>query len=273
MSTAYALAHASLERLRSPSRRDLRLLRLHDEGAFLRSAYWSAAWALCLGCRSSGATTDRDPNREAAAVHAGDVTPDAAVHGSDVTPDAAIRGGDVTSDGAIDAEADAEPPVDFEDEFDYGSADEEAGTPDADPKAVAALKAGKTTYSSYMNPRFGFAVDVPSEFDAMPPPVNGDGLQFRLGKLAVMTASGGYWDEPRYDICPNSIHVTARRSTAKSCFATGKANGYIFWERTEVRHGVAYDVRLQYVESLKAAMDPVVKHVNESWIIGRPAEP
>ena len=159
----------------------------------------------------------------------------------------------------------ARPAADFDDELAYGSGDV-ANDVAASPAALAALRGGKTKYVRYDNGRFGFGLDVPDSFRAMPEPTNGDGMQYRLGKLAVLTASGMLWDEPDFDgTCPASDHVTARKETAKTCFATGKANGFIFWERAVIAHGTMFSLRFQYVESLKDAMDSVVTHVNASW--------
>jgi hypothetical protein len=163
-------------------------------------------------------------------------------------------------------ELDTERPIDFEDQFSYCSQDPEcAGFPkgNADPSA---LTAGPIRYGWYANQRFGFRLDVPAAFAAMPEPVNGDGQQWRIGKAVAMTASGMNWDfDDEPGSCPSSKNVTARRATKTSCFATGKAKGFIFWEREDIAHGVLYSLRFQYVDSLKAVMDPVVTHVNASW--------
>lgn len=203
------------------------------------------ALAMLAACRTSGAGSTGEPRAaEAKAPEAG-ITAQSA-------PSPAVR-------------VDATPPADFEGEFAYG-ADDGAKNVTPSPAGIAALKAGKTQYTRYANGRFGFTVDVPDSFRAMPAPANGDGMQYRLGPLAVMTASGMFWSEPGFDgTCPASNRVTARKETATTCFATGKANGFIFWERAVIAHGVLYSLRFQYVESLKDAMDPVVTHVNESW--------
>jgi hypothetical protein len=59
--------------------------------------------------------------------------------------------------------------------------------------------------------------------------------------------------------------VTARKETKTSCWATGKRNGFIFWERSVFSRGVLYTLRFQYAESLEATAGPLVTHVNRSW--------
>jgi len=150
----------------------------------------------------------------------------------------------------------------FENQFTYGGFDAGAGDPDR-------LRT-RPGYVRYDNARFGFSLDVPRALDAMPEPTNGDGLQWRLGALVAMTASGmNYLPEIAEPfVCKRSPAVTGCRATKTSLWITGKSGGYVFWERTVVSNGVQYSLRLQYVESLKSAMDPIVTHVNASWSHG-----
>lgn len=181
-----------------------------------------------------------------------------------------IHDASASSDSSVQAQADdASAPApethDFEDMFEYGgsgySRSYDAGS--AEPSALTA----KPGYDRYVNPRFGFAVDVPKSLVAMPPPDNGDGQQYRLGGLVVMTASGMHAIEELsiHELCASSPNVSARKETKTSCWATGKRDGTIYWERVVIAHEVIYSLRFQYVESLKTEMDPVVTHVNESW--------
>ncbi len=153
--------------------------------------------------------------------------------------------------------------IDFEDEFAYGGPAADAGVADA-----GALAASRGRYKRYTNPRFGFHVDVPVPLEPMPEPTNGDGMQWRLGNLVVMTASGMNAIDGVAPTCASSSHVTAHDETATSCFATGKANGFIYWQREKIEDGVLYSLRLQYVEALKETMDPFVVHANASWTVG-----
>jgi hypothetical protein len=164
------------------------------------------------------------------------------------------------------ARASSEPgsETDFEDEFEYGSADPSLtahGT--ADPRALD----GDVGYESYGNGRFGFALDVPRAFRAMPEPTNGDGLQWRLGGDAVLTASGMYAMGDSPFVCARSKNVTAHSETKRTCWSTGKRDGFIYWERARLERGVIYLLRFQYRESLKDRMAPIVEHVNASWKI------
>jgi hypothetical protein len=150
-----------------------------------------------------------------------------------------------------------EPARDLEDQFEYGTLD--AGA--ADPRLLATHPG----YEPYVNPRFGFSLDAPKALTSMPPPTNGDGLQWRLGTLVAMTASGMYSPYEGAPKCASTPSVTGHRETKNTCWATGKRGRYIFWERSIVKDGVLFSLRFQYEESLKEAMDPIVGHVNASW--------
>lgn len=156
---------------------------------------------------------------------------------------------------AAEPAPDAGPVHDFEDQFRYGQID-------AGPGDRAGLV--KPAYVSYANPRFQFALDVPATFTPMPEPTNGDGMQWRLGSLVAMTASGMHGlDLPLS--CPNSKNVTKHRSGKNTCWATGKKDGFVFWVHIVRKEDVDYSLRFQYAESVKEAMDPIVEHVSASW--------
>ena len=146
---------------------------------------------------------------------------------------------------------------DFEDQFAYGEYDAGTGDP-----ATLAKKPG---YDPYANPRFGFTLDVPKALTAMPEPENGDGLQWRLGNLIAITASGMNWMPEIGLSCASSKNVTGHEATKTSCWATGKRDGMIYWEKEAVSRDTLFSLRFEYAESLKTQMDPIVKHVNASW--------
>jgi len=149
---------------------------------------------------------------------------------------------------------------DFSDEFRY------AEDTEVRPARPEVLKK-KTAYHAYINSRFGFRVDIPASFQDMPEPENGDGMQWRLGKIAVIAASGINAMDNETLSCANSSNVTAHTESKTSCWSTGRKDGYIYWEREVLRRGVSFSLRMQYLESVKELMDPIVKRVNASWQI------
>jgi hypothetical protein len=148
---------------------------------------------------------------------------------------------------------------DFEDQFAYGEFDAGKGDP--------SMLTKKSGFDPYANPRFGFSLDVPRALDAMPAPDNGDGMQWRLGSLVSMTASGmNYMPElGGTPLCTISKSVVAHNESKSGCFSTGKHDGFIFWERYVIARDIVFSLRFQYAESVKGAMDPIVTHVNASW--------
>lgn len=166
-----------------------------------------------------------------------------------------------SADAALAPKNDDAGANDFEDQFDYDADDADAGK--GDPSALTK----KPGYDSYANPRFGFSLDVPRALDAMPEPTNGDGLQWRLGHLISITASGmNFMPDLGIPFCAVSKNVSAHSESKSGCFSTGKRGGYIFWERHVIARDVDFSLRFEYAESLKNAMDPIVTHVNASWL-------
>ena len=198
------------------------------------------AFVLAAGCRREPPSPIADAGSPSVAVTAAAST----------TPSSALA-----PDASVDASVDVG--QDFEDQFVYGSHDAGRGDP--------ALLGTKPGYVPYANARFGFSLDVPRALTAMPEPTNGEGLQWRLGDRSAMTASGMHALDDLPPTCASSRNVTAHTTSANGCWATGKRDGFIFWERVVVAHGTMYSLRMQYAESLKAQMDPVVLHVNASW--------
>ena len=145
---------------------------------------------------------------------------------------------------------------DFEDEFGYGHVD--AGT--VDPKRLAS-----PAYEPYANARFHFGLDVPTSFNALDEPDNGDGMVWRFGNSGVIAASGRYAIDDAPPTCPNSKNVTAHRTGKNTCWSTGKKDGFIFWYHVIRKGDVEQSLRFEYAESLKDAMDPIVNHVSASW--------
>ncbi|MEO8796985.1 MAG: hypothetical protein ABI551_03795, partial [Polyangiaceae bacterium] len=146
---------------------------------------------------------------------------------------------------------------DFEDQFAYGEFDAGVGDPSALTK--------RPGYDGYGNGRFGFSLDVPNALTVMPEPTNGDGMQWRLGHIVAMTASGMNYLPELGLSCAASKNVTAHRATKTSCWATGKRDGMIYWEKQVVARDAVFSLRFEYAEALKTQMDPIVTHVSASW--------
>ena len=191
---------------------------------------WTALF--CVGCRSESVAK---------------TTPSASASAPDPPPSASVA--PAASPSAFESE--------FEDQF--LGANFDAGA--SDPKRLT----DRPGYDAYANGRYGYTVDVPLSFVAMPDPMNmnKDGRQWRLGHLAAMSISA-----TRDNLvlkCPRSPDVTAHTETTTSCFSSGKRDAAIFWERQVLSRGALYTLRIQYLETVKASMEPIVTHINASW--------
>ncbi|MFO0670163.1 MAG: hypothetical protein U0235_11130 [Polyangiaceae bacterium] len=123
-------------------------------------------------------------------------------------------------------------------------------------------------YDRYVNPRFGFGVDVPTFLHAEEPPTNGDGRTFTFGDALELRAWGMYGVEPLDEAWKRD--ATQRGVTYKSIQGDGyvvsgtaptDGGSRVFYKRTVVAGDVVMAVELEYAASLKAEMDPVVARV------------
>lgn len=157
---------------------------------------------------------------------------------------------------SIEPAASAAPESEFEDQF--LGANFDAGA--SDPKRLTA----QSGYDAYANGRYGYTVDVPLSFVASPDPTNKDGRKWRLGHLVAMTVDAKRGPDLVLS-CPHSPDVTAHKETETSCFVSGKRDSTIFWEREVLSRGTLYVLRIQYLDTVKATMEPIVAHINASW--------
>ncbi len=217
----------------------------------MRAAAIMAVSAATFGCRRQDAAATLDSGLSVAALATATISADAAP--SPVAPTVATVNETAAHDSGPESSG-------FEDQFEYGIGDDIDAGPDD-----TSLLAKAPHYASYTNGRFGFSLDVPTSFTAMAEPTNGDGMQWRLGHLVAMTASGMN-SMPDVDSLSCNAHAQIHTASKSSCFSTGKHGGFIFWERHVIAHQIDFSLRFQYAESLKTAMDDIVAHVNKSWL-------
>jgi len=122
----------------------------------------------------------------------------------------------------------------------------------------------QAAYERYVNPRFGFTLDVPKEMVPEPPTTIGDGRTF-LGGGVELLAWAFHDVGTMKESCPKEPGATTFQIDKKSCWQTGIKDGRIFWQRMKAVQGICYALRFDYPEALKADMDPVVKRANDSW--------
>ena len=187
---------------------------------------------LCLGCRSESVVQ---------------TTPSASASVAQQAPSAS----------SVEPVASAAPESELEDQFLGANFDAGAN----DPNRLTA----RPGYDAYANGRYGYTIDVPLSFVALPDPMNmnKDGRQWRLGHLAAMSVNGTR--DHLVLKCPRSPDVTVHKETETSCLSIGKRDATYFWERQALSRGALYTLRIQYLETVKASMDPIVTHIAASW--------
>ena len=136
-------------------------------------------------------------------------------------------------------------------------------------------------WKRYGNDRFGVTADVPADWQAQPPPENGDGLTFLSpdGK-ASLAVYGRYVME---DSAASALdagaqpmqgeRVTYIKRGPGAVTVSGFQGDRIFYRHALLSCGaqVWSNVELEYPADQKAALDPIVAHVVASLRSGVPA--
>lgn len=125
-----------------------------------------------------------------------------------------------------------------------------------------------TTTKAYFNDRFGFGVDVPTFLVEQPAPDNDDGRTFvgkGVGKGVELRAWGMHAVLPIEEMCAKEPGSVTHQVTKTTCFSTGIKGKQIYWERKRLSSDVFHAIRLEYPESMKAEMDPIVGQIYKSW--------
>lgn len=141
----------------------------------------------------------------------------------------------------------------------------------------ALLISAPVAAETYVNPRFGTAVEFPAEVFAQPqlPPDNGDGQRWRSPDGAELAAFGSYNALEQTPAGFFAELIASRRQTTKLTYSRvedrwGVVSGfagqevyyekYVFGEGDEIIHGLI----LRYPTALKAKYDPLVGPIANS---------
>lgn len=139
--------------------------------------------------------------------------------------------------------------------------------------ASAALSGSSAVaYRSYVNGRFGFSVDYPSDLQAGEQPANGDGLVFTSSDGSVQLRASG--SNNVLPVTPAaylqrllSKHPSATYHMVKDerCVISWEEDGHIFYEKAVVGTGSINDFQFAYPASQKQEYDPIVTHIADSF--------
>lgn len=148
---------------------------------------------------------------------------------------------------------------------------------------AGAAAAGEWT--SYVNPRFGAAAEIPARgFTADPPPENGDGQRWTSdedgGTIAIYGAYqvladdfDGYRTFALESARESGVEISYERRGPGWFVYSGIAGDTIVYERVEEACGgdTIVAIRFDYPKSAKRRWDPIVKHGAAS-LEARPSE-
>ena len=125
------------------------------------------------------------------------------------------------------------------------------------------------SYNTYVNPRFGYSIDYPSEMKETHVPDNDDGRVFEYNELTI-TVSGMY---NATDSDVKSMFEMSHKSSdtytvvRNNWFVCSGVNnkGNIYYQKTILNNDTWYTVILDYPKSMKEELDNVVNRVTNSF--------
>lgn len=115
-------------------------------------------------------------------------------------------------------------------------------------------------YTSYENDRFGYRVNIPNFMAPGPEPQNGDGRAYYYRDITLSTyASNNALDNSiAEEIKLRDPNAHKEKVGANFFIITGSAaEGKVYNEKTVLRNGVFYTVRLEYPEKYTSVMMPL----------------
>ncbi|HWU31703.1 MAG TPA: hypothetical protein VN108_02450, partial [Marmoricola sp.] len=153
-------------------------------------------------------------------------------------------------------------------------------TPNATPATPSMTPTGATGYQTYRNARFGFTVQLPSNFTAGSPADNGDGLSWKspdgsaiFGASASNNVSGDT-AASQLQFCRQSVmggggKVTYAYADSKVWACSGfAADGSIFYDWGRVETNVEYSLTWNYPAASKSTYGPMVTHTVNTFVAG-----
>lgn len=127
-------------------------------------------------------------------------------------------------------------------------------------------------YEVYGNSRFGFTVDIPSNFVPQGESDNGDGQVFvHKSTNARIIASGGWLMEPEIECSASARRdhedgeITYRHAKGGTSVISGKQGSSIFYAKTVRTNDRCLNLLITYPHEDREMFDSVVKRVSRSF--------
>lgn len=139
--------------------------------------------------------------------------------------------------------------------------------------------AAQSKYDTYINERFSFSIDYPSDLLTMqPPPTNGDGRAF-LSKdgnieLQIWANYNALFHSVEQECAWSlenlkNVEVTYKKVADSWFVVSGTSNGKIYYQKTLYHKfkntDVFFTFTLEYPKSQKRRFDPVVRRIENSF--------
>jgi hypothetical protein len=135
----------------------------------------------------------------------------------------------------------------------------------------------RSSWHTYCNARFGQCADIPADFEANPPPANGDGLIFRDLYGLSATVSGHYnvdalsLDDERADLLKRKAPPLYQAEGRGWFVVSGREGETTYYIRMIVTPDVVATLWIEYPSKEKERYDPVISRMSQSFRL-HPAE-
>ena len=143
-------------------------------------------------------------------------------------------------------------------------------TGDALP-AQAVVTSG-SGYKNYTNPRFGYSISYPADFEVAANPANGDGMRFASpDKQAVLSVYGGNLlnrtAQDMFEVSKKSIKGELGYNVLESDWfvLTWKENGTLYYKKDLVGSKAHNGFTFSFPESMRGQYEPVIEEIEKSF--------
>ncbi len=149
----------------------------------------------------------------------------------------------------------------------------------ASVELLAPAAARAESWSTYHNERYGTTIQYPDIFKPQPPPVDGDGLDFKTAEGADLTVFASY-NALNFDLAGfkdftvknlGAGKVITYQAQGSNWFVISGTDGNsVFYERHMLSHGgqMTEGLVISYPANLKAEYDPLVARISKSFSSG-----
>lgn len=149
----------------------------------------------------------------------------------------------------------------------------------ASVQLLAPVAARAEDWLTYRNERFGTTIEYPDIFKPQPPPVDGDGLDFKTADGADLAVFASY-NALNFDLAGFKNFTAKNLAAGKVIIYQAQGSNWfvlsgtdgngVFYERHMLSHGgqMTEGLVISYPASLKQEYDPLISRISKSFRSG-----